>query len=60
LLVLQSSFDFDLDMIRPGWLVLGAGLCVVGLHLVQNWRHRKPARTVAKPMPRAGEVEEAA
>jgi methionine sulfoxide reductase heme-binding subunit len=30
-LVLQSSLEFDFDMIRPGWLVLGAGLCVVAL-----------------------------
>jgi sulfoxide reductase heme-binding subunit YedZ len=43
LLVLQSSFEFDLDMIRPGWLVLGAGLCVVALQAVQSFR-RKPAR----------------
>ncbi len=40
LLVLQSAFEFDLDMIRPGWLVLGAGLCVVGLHLIQMWRQK--------------------
>jgi methionine sulfoxide reductase heme-binding subunit len=32
--VLQSAFDFDLDMIRPGWLVLGAGLVVVALDFV--------------------------
>lgn len=52
LLVLQSSFEFDLDMIRPGWLVLGAGLCVVVLHAVQTWR-RKPARgkPAARPQP---------
>jgi sulfoxide reductase heme-binding subunit YedZ len=37
-LVLQSSFEFDLDMIRPGWLVLGAGVCVVVLHVVQAGR----------------------
>ena len=40
LLVLQSTFEFDLDMIRPGWLVLGAGLCVVVLQLVQAWRQK--------------------
>ena len=33
--VLQMAFDFDFDMIRPGWLVLGAGLCVVVLDLVR-------------------------
>jgi hypothetical protein len=30
--VLQSAFNFD--MIRPGWLVLGAGLIVVALDFV--------------------------
>jgi len=40
--VLQTAFDFDLDLIRPGWLVLGAGLCVVVLDLVRAW-WRKPA-----------------
>lgn len=44
LLVLQSIFEFDLDMIRPGWLVLGAGLCVVVLQFVQAWR-QKTTRT---------------
>jgi len=29
--VLESAFDFDFDMIRPGWLVLGAGLDVAAL-----------------------------
>ncbi|MGH6768605.1 MAG: sulfite oxidase heme-binding subunit YedZ [Xanthobacteraceae bacterium] len=37
LLVLQTSFEFDLTMIRPGWLVLSAGLCVVALALVRGW-----------------------
>jgi len=60
LLVLQSSFDFDLDMIRPGWLVLGAGLGIVILQLVQNWRHRKPSRPQARHVPRVAQVEEAA
>jgi sulfoxide reductase heme-binding subunit YedZ len=60
LLVLQSTFEFDLDMIRPGWLVLGAGLCVVALQVVQSWR-QKPTRTKAKPAPaRAVRVEEVA
>jgi sulfoxide reductase heme-binding subunit YedZ len=58
LLVLQSTFEFDLDMIRPGWLVLGAGLCVVVLQLVQAWR-QKSTRTPAKPAP-ARAFEEAA
>ena len=60
LLVLQSTFEFDLDMIRPGWLVLGAGLCVVILQLVQAWR-QKSTRAAAKPAPaRAVQVEEVA
>ncbi len=60
LLVLQSTFEFDLDMIRPGWLVLGAGLCVVILQLVQSWR-QKSARPTAKPAPaRAVRAEEVA
>ena len=45
--VLQSSFDFDLDMIRPGWMVLGAGLCVVLLDFVRA-RYAKPRRS-ARP-----------
>ena len=32
--VLESGFDFDFDMIRPGWLVLGAGLLVVAFDFV--------------------------
>ena len=50
LLVLQTNLDFDvgLDMIRPGWLVLAAGLAVAALnfacaHLV------KPRRRSAAP-----------
>ena len=50
LLVLQSTFEFDLDMIRPGWLVLGAGLCVVMLQVVQAWRQNS-TRVTAKPAP---------
>ena len=34
--VLESALDFDdLTMIRPGWLVLGAGLIVVAADLVR-------------------------
>jgi sulfoxide reductase heme-binding subunit YedZ len=34
--VLQFAFDFDdLTMIRPGWLVLGAGVIVVAVDLVR-------------------------
>jgi len=32
--VLQSAFEFDFDMIRPGWLVLCAGLIVAALDFV--------------------------
>jgi sulfoxide reductase heme-binding subunit YedZ len=45
--VLGTAFDFDdLSMIRPGWLVLGAGLIVVALDLVRArfGRRRGPAR----------------
>lgn len=59
LLVLQSAFEFDLDMIRPGWLVLGAGLCVVILQLVQAWR-QKTTRATAKPAPARVRVKEVA
>jgi len=59
LLVLQSTFEFDLDMIRPGWLVLGAGLCVVALHSVQAWRSKKPTRSRTATTP-AAQVEKAA
>jgi sulfoxide reductase heme-binding subunit YedZ len=59
--VLQTAFDFDdLTMIRPGWLVLGAGLCVVVLQIVQSWRHGSP-RVPAKPVPaRVVQAEEVA
>ena len=33
--VLESAFDFDFDMIRPGWLVLGTGLVVVAFDFVR-------------------------
>ena len=40
--VLQTAFDFEAD-IRPGWLVLGAGLCVVALDIVRGaLRGRRP------------------
>jgi len=62
LMVLQTAFDFDLDTldIRPGWLVLAAGLCVVALDIVRAWwrgpvskRQRPPpmGRERAKPVP---------
>ena len=45
--VLQSAFDFDFDMIRPGWLVLGAGLIVVVLDFVRA-RFAKPRRAARR------------
>jgi sulfoxide reductase heme-binding subunit YedZ len=44
--VLRTAFDFDLDLIRPGWLVLVAGLCVVAIDVLRAW-WRKPAMTLA-------------
>ncbi len=57
LLVLQANLDFDvpLDMIRPGWLVLAAGLAVSALNFVCA-RLVKPRRSrVAPGKDRAGE-----
>jgi sulfoxide reductase heme-binding subunit YedZ len=53
-MVLQMAFDVYLDTfdIRPGWLVLAAGLAVVVLDMVRS-RLRKPrarAPAAAKPM----------
>jgi sulfoxide reductase heme-binding subunit YedZ len=47
--VLQSALDFDdLSMIRPGWLVLGAGLIVVAVDLVcaRFGKRRKPSHAI--------------
>jgi sulfoxide reductase heme-binding subunit YedZ len=57
LLVLQANLDFDvpLDMIRPGWLVLAAGLAAAALNFACA-RLVKPRRTRAAPgKDRAGE-----
>jgi methionine sulfoxide reductase heme-binding subunit len=50
--VLQSAFDFDLDMIRPGWLVLGAGLTVVVLDFVcaRFAKQRRAARRAERAL----------
>jgi sulfoxide reductase heme-binding subunit YedZ len=48
LTVLGMAFDFDIDTIRPGWLVLGAGLCVVALGVVRSW-WRKPRARAGTP-----------
>jgi sulfoxide reductase heme-binding subunit YedZ len=55
LMVLETAFDFDIDMISPGWLVLGAGLCVVALDVVRGWWRRprragKRVRAAAEPV----------
>jgi sulfoxide reductase heme-binding subunit YedZ len=46
--VLRSAFDFDdLAAIRPGWLVLGAGLIVVALDLLRARFGRRRPRAAA-------------
>jgi methionine sulfoxide reductase heme-binding subunit len=60
LLVLQSVFEFDLAMIRPGWLVLGAGLCVVLIQLVRSWRQQTVRGARPPPVARATQIEDAA
>jgi sulfoxide reductase heme-binding subunit YedZ len=45
--VLRATFDIDFDMVRPGWLVLGAGFCVTALDLIRA-RYAKPRRA-ARP-----------
>jgi sulfoxide reductase heme-binding subunit YedZ len=59
LVVLQTAFDFDLDnldMLRPGWYVLAAGLAVVAIDLVcARWRTRRPR----KPAPASTPAEPA-
>jgi len=49
LVVLETAFEFDLTMIRPGWLVLGAGLIVVVIDLVRaRFGGRRPAQALAR------------
>jgi sulfoxide reductase heme-binding subunit YedZ len=50
--VLQTAFDFDdLSSIRPGWLVLGAGLVVVAVDLVRaRFGARRPVRQRPAPV----------
>jgi sulfoxide reductase heme-binding subunit YedZ len=51
--VLEAALDFsDLTMLRPGWLVLGAGLIVVAVDLVRaRFGGRRPARSFpSKPI----------
>jgi methionine sulfoxide reductase heme-binding subunit len=55
LIVLQTAFDFDLDnldMVRPGWYVLAAGLGVVVIDLVcARWRTRRPRKAAPARAP---------
>jgi methionine sulfoxide reductase heme-binding subunit len=48
--VLQSAFDFD--VIRPGWLVLGAGLIVVAFDFAcaRIAKRRRAARRSERPL----------
>jgi methionine sulfoxide reductase heme-binding subunit len=59
LLVLKANLDFDVDfdMIRPGWLVLAAGLAVTALNFVCA-RLVKPRRSAraAQELGRSGET----
>src|SRR5215472_2409662 len=57
LLVLQTNLDFDvgLDMIRPGWLVLAAGLAVSALNFVCARVVKPPRSRVAPRRERASE-----
>jgi sulfoxide reductase heme-binding subunit YedZ len=54
LMILGMAFDVDLETfdIRPGWLVLGAGLCVVGLGVVRaRWRKPRSRPAASAPVP---------
>jgi sulfoxide reductase heme-binding subunit YedZ len=46
--VLDMAFDFDLAVIRPGWLVFGAGLLVVAVDLVRSRFGRRRVRSGAR------------
>jgi sulfoxide reductase heme-binding subunit YedZ len=50
LMVLATAFDLDIG-IRPGWLVLGAGLLVATLDLVRGWSERRSRLIAARPAP---------
>jgi methionine sulfoxide reductase heme-binding subunit len=55
LMVLQTAFDFDLDnldLVRPGWYVLAAGLGVVAIDMVcARWRARRPRKSAPAVTP---------
>ena len=61
MLVLATNFDFSvgLDMLQPGWMVLGAGLAVSALNFVCA-RLRKPRRPQAVAGKRVSERPERA
>ena len=48
--VLEMAFDFDPYSIRPGWLVLGAGLIVAAVDWIRA-RFAKPRRSRQTPQP---------
>jgi sulfoxide reductase heme-binding subunit YedZ len=58
-MVLQTAFDFDLAGfdIRPGWLVIGAGLCVVAVDIVRAWQRRPKSRGTAPAPPAPASVK---
>ncbi len=50
LMVLRMALVFDPDVIEPGWLVLGVGLCVVLIDVARmGWR--KPRRPTGETAP---------
>jgi methionine sulfoxide reductase heme-binding subunit len=59
LMVLGMAFDFDLESIPPGWLVLGAGLCVVAIDIVRaRWRRPRSAGKRVTTAAQANRVQE--
>jgi len=59
-MVLQTATDFELT-VRPGWVVLGAGLAVVALDIVRlvwvrRMASRQPQRASSRPI-RAAKAE---
>ena len=48
--VLEMAFDFDPYSIRPGWIVLAAGLIVAAVDWLRA-RFAKPRRVPTKPVP---------
>lgn len=55
--VLQTAFDFDPATIRPGWLVLGAGLIVVAVDVVRARFGERRSRAAAAPRARPQAVK---